>query len=477
MKRPLLLLASICFISLTGCSKDDPIVSDQTGTEEPTTNPMEPEEPESPVYFTFTARAANENFSSNEKLWVVLHDSDGEFLDYKIADPGVELTFESVDEPVTDKVTVTLLRKRTFNDDQISTSVYSYADVKTGSIWAEPSYKISSPAIGNFDFYANNVPEWHSFIVTSADSYGIEGNSDSYSFQYPEVQPGNLRADDIQIYEENDFFFLLSDRQLKSKYMRLPDVQPGDSVVVDASQLLDFDKITTIDLPQHNAVNFGVTAFSNNNGVTQRVRLTPPTFGFDITLQEVELGYLNDFEQYSSYISIDIDDVNGYYYSKMGSPIDNITFPTTPTFNVTNNMSTDFRFTTNAAYVYQSTIFVANAPVAEGDNFSKNGTFWLHTATPESFSSLVTLPENLLTESGIYVDDFEYKGISIRTKSKAYDELLSSQFGVSLSEEFVPTETEFFSFSPENEQSAKGAKKHFSRKFDSGFSGIGHEFF
>lgn len=450
MKRPLLLLASICFLSLTGCSKDDPVVTDSISTEDPTTNP---EEPESPIYFTFTARTLQADSNSEEKTWVVLHNSDGELLDYKKAEPGVKLIFESVDEPITDGITVTVIEKSVWNGDDIDSRVNSYMDIEKGAVWTQKPYNLEEPS-GYFYFSAENVPDWKSFSVSSSDSFGAFGNSDYYyGFNNTDTEELFIREDGVRIFAEDDFIFLLTNTQGQTKYSMLPNVKDGDSISVDASKLLDFDKITKINVPQHSYLNFGVDALSFENGIQKSLNLGPRFFRSETPLETLELGYLNDFKDYRSYVSIRTGNI-GYSYSKTGSSIDAFEFPAAPSFDLMSASLTDFRFATSASYMYQASSFYANEPKEEGDR-SRNSTYWSVLSKPDSFKALVTLPEELLTESNVYFEDVKYGSTTIYTKSTTYEEAVDSQFSVSLPQGIVPLERESFSFSPAEEESAK----------------------
>ncbi|MGB7393752.1 MAG: hypothetical protein WA913_05105, partial [Pricia sp.] len=223
MKRSLLCLVSICVISFTGCGKDDAVESAQGREENPMPegeNPDKPEGPEDLVYFTFTARNEQENSALTRNTWITVHDSNGELLGYKKAEPGATLVFESEEEPVTDQITVSLVTTSQSDSESAKIGdVNTYREIDRGTVWAQRDYGIEKETSKDFTFEATNVPEWSMFSVSSQDSFTLQ-LSDSYSFEHPDVQEGNLLLNEVHLNQDEDFIFSLINTQGTAKYQR-----------------------------------------------------------------------------------------------------------------------------------------------------------------------------------------------------------------------------------------------------------------
>lgn len=459
MKRPLLVLTTVCFLALTGCSKDDPIApSEPQAEEEPAQEPQEPEEPESPVYFTFTARNEEVPESVNKNRWVVVHDSEGVFLDYKKIEPGATVVFES-EETVSDKISVTLFDTYQHETFPQSSQLQTFMAVDKGKVWAEADYRTVAET-GSFTFDATNVPDWASVILTSRESSGAFFTSDFYGYQYPDVEAGNLHLDNVAVGEEieEDFIFSVLDKQGKSGYLQVPGVQDGDSVIVDASQLSDFDQVLSVDLPAYKTINFSVVGMAEESGKlkSQLLQLYFGSSASDVNLETVELGYLNTFENYGTSFSISNEN-SSYGYYIVGSPLSTFTVPASIAFEVINDSSTDFSYTTDAAITYQSVSWQAAEPFVEGNNGSEH-TSWYVLSPAQGFEELLSLPEALIEESGIYLEDFKYNGTTLYTKSDAYAEVMDSRFSGTPNTKIIFTETENFSFRPAIDVTGKQGK-------------------
>ena len=456
MKRSLLFLMAFGVLFLTGCSKDDEVpINDQSTDEKPLPDQEKPEEPESLVYFRFIDKGIYSD-GVNLKRWVALHNSDGEFLDYAEILPGEELVFESEGEPLAEEITVTIIGRFTFGDGAKSSFVDTYVNVDTGSSWSIETYD-SPVKTGEFTFSMTNLPEWNSYVIDSGDSWERTGGS---RYQEPDVEPGALRADRVEIRAEEDFVFALSDNQGKIKYMDVPGVSAGDSITVDASNLIDFDSTVTIDFPE--SYNFGVDVAARymKNGLLNDLDISPTSFGLDETITSLEMGYLNRFDTYESSIYYSTDNFR-YNYSKIGTPITGFEFPSAPSFDLTDDSPENFAFTTDATFKYQSVQFVAEEPPGDGGfGFSRNRTFWSVYSPAGGHHTWVTLPDELLTESDIYINDIRYQGTTLSIKSLDYKAYLEQRFLEGRPNEINRGETEYFAFFSPSENTAKRARKY-----------------
>ncbi|MGB7394591.1 MAG: hypothetical protein WA913_09375 [Pricia sp.] len=89
MKRYRLLFLLMPALLLTNCAKEQTLPDQPTAEEKPT--PNEPEESESKAYFTFNSNNFQE--TSNLGEYLIIHDQEGELLDYRLYEPGSKVIF------------------------------------------------------------------------------------------------------------------------------------------------------------------------------------------------------------------------------------------------------------------------------------------------------------------------------------------------------------------------------------------------
>ena len=158
-RLPLILL--FVFL-LSNCSKSEtPIPQPDAGEQPDTEEPPEPQEPITEVYFTLNVLSPRQAGSNAE--WVIIHDENGNLLDYKQYEVGDVLKFEAAVDSLTDKISVTELQYIINEDGNRFHSLSTTTEVLKGSEWTigtdqEPPTSPTITKTGEFDLTVSNIP-------------------------------------------------------------------------------------------------------------------------------------------------------------------------------------------------------------------------------------------------------------------------------------------------------------------------------
>ncbi|MGB7394889.1 MAG: hypothetical protein WA913_10885, partial [Pricia sp.] len=194
--------------------------------------------------------------------------------------------------------------------------------------------------------------------------------------------------------------------------------------------------------------SFSIAGLTENQGSVQSELLSLYFAYYENIPENIQFGYLDDVDNYRSDLKFRFEEYY-YSYSKIGSAISTFAIPPVIGVDVSNEKPNDFQFTVDAPYNYHSVEFRASESFTNG-----NTTYWSVISPSGSSVKLVTLPEELLEESELYMVDFEYNGMTLHTKSREYDEEIKINIR-GLSDNKTKREVEFFSVYPSNGDTAK----------------------
>ena len=307
---PLLFTA---FLVLYSCSNDNSPQEEGIETEE--------ESPDAEVYFTLNV---DEGYFSNENQnWVVIHFSNGDIADYRAIRNDTSYVFEKLPSEIQNNnaFNVTFISMETSNGNSYN-SISTITLVGRGDVYnltKSEQQNAGDPhgeLIGNFDL---NVESLISPASTTISNKGgpIGGGAQS------ETVNGltNYRFYDVNLYDENRYLFSLYDSFGRGSHLFLDNIVDGESITIDRTQLMPYNQIVPVAVPENGEFFAQVLAFEEGQAVSPGggyvLCLVFPFDGENFTSNIFELGYLNGFETYYTAFTFRNDDFF-YNFKKTG---------------------------------------------------------------------------------------------------------------------------------------------------------------
>ena len=287
MKIKYVLLFFTAIYSLISCTEgteiDEPIAK-----EEPI-----PEEPKEEVYLTYRL---NEHSDTTEiEYWVIVHDQDGELLDYKSIKEDSTLTFSAIDTALvnTEKLVVTTLSVAEY-ENLSSHNLYTYTDIPKGFKWnsSEPeeassifteklnTYKSNESTnsltykAGNSSITVNSAPTILKYQVYSPKSGVVDSN-------YNIINEETFSIENIELLSGIRYLFFIGDAEGSLKYHFFELGSDSQDVILDYNQFKDYEYVLETTLPQN------AYQFSTSNGFGT---LTNPKIAYEALNHQPKTG-------------------------------------------------------------------------------------------------------------------------------------------------------------------------------------------
>ncbi|WP_411029525.1 hypothetical protein [Spongiimicrobium sp. 3-5] len=399
MKCPYFFLLPFLCLFIISCSKDE---ESSSKDEEKTSD-----DPKSEVYFT--VKTACEDDSSAMDNWIIVHGEDGQLLDYKTYETEEVLTFETSEEEIPAKFTVTTLEVREIQGFP-SHILESVTEVTKGSIWdntctvsPEP---ISNPTLGKFNLSVNNVPFQPVFYgFNISDGIGI---SDA---RFNTVSNGGFTDFEEQIdikQNGDDYLISIFDGNGDFKYHFLDEYTNGANISLDYSEFASYDSYLEFDVPPYERLFFTTTGYEDNSEkqYTMYTVLAPGFYSNPVDI--LKPGYLDRFSTYNIILIIDVLDGYTYSYTHLGPKPEAINIPEKPMFTIQNTDIHNFEFSTDLEDYISKSIgwsYSAEDPISDGTN-----TYWSVRSVKGYNPVIGDLPEDLLQKyPQIHIQDLKYK--------------------------------------------------------------------
>ena len=446
-----LIFGTILFFN---CSKDETTFKNPEA-EEP--NEQEPvvEEPKPMVYFTFTVDESYD--TSSEDNWIILHDTNGELLDYRPYESGQTLEFEALESELTDKINVSLfinkLQLLGVSSELCEGDKYSgttYPDVSKGSHWTQGKYATrldggpSKEILGNFNLNLTNVPKENNFIN---DETPTMDNGNVSTVRFPDVHSDKttIASGDTKTYirngvrnwQDTEYLMTTLNESMNFKYMFFKNPEVGADITLDYNNFNSFDSYSYLPmLPENKKITLQLLGFENETSFkTDTGFLLLTIFGRKIQDIQVPLGYLDRFTHYKTFLNISFE--NYFYDYHMIGPKPDIAFiPEKPQLNYSIDQLNGFDLTVDVPYVRRKDSWVTPGPVSME---TCSTTVWDVVCNQENYPIIGELPEELFTQypkleklqnltyysSTIYLQSENYQEFLIKEFDPTYDHIIS----------------------------------------------------
>ena len=437
-----LIFGTILFFN---CSKDETTFKNPEA-EEP--NEQEPvvEEPKPMVYFTFTIDESYD--TSSEDNWIILHDTNGELLDYRPYESGQTLEFEALESELTDKINVSLfinkLQLLGVSSELCEGDKYSgttYPDVSKGSHWTQGKYATrldggpSKEILGNFNLNLTNVPKENNFIN---DETPTMDNGNVSTVRLPDVHSYKtiITSGDTKTYIRNgvrnwrdtEYLVTTLNESMNFKYMFFKNPEVGADITLDYNNFNSFDSYSSLPiLPENKKITLQLLGFENETSFKTDTGFLLLTI-FDRKIQDIQvpLGYLDRFTHYKTFLNISFE--NYFYdYHMVGPKPDIAVIPEKPQLHYSIDQLNGFDLTVDVPYVRRKDSWVTPGPVSME---SCSTTVWDVVCNQENYPIIGELPEELFTQYPKLekLQDLTYYSSTIYLQSENYQEFLIKEF-------------------------------------------------
>lgn len=431
-------ILTLLFCVMTfNCSDDDAPMDEPIVEEQPNIQPEdsgESNEPETEIYFeAIVGNDFNTEISDN---WLIIHDEDGNLIDFKPFEKNDTLRFEKPKEKVLDKFTITTFWVGTLTG-RAPFTIRSYPDVPKGSNWVigilnyvPPSY-LEPEILGSFDVTVSGKLISPSMRVIS-NILGSEIGNGAYSISTNNSNGDWVYKKTVDLLEDNDYYLTFMNPLGDAKYYYLQDVKNQSVFDLDYDLLSDFDSYINMELPVTSKIYFRLRGYKDTPTV-----ITSPGYDFyrinsEISGQGInpsfELGYLgNTFETYSFYLTAILEDYT-YSYNFFGAELpSSIIVPKRPNFSIDNANIHEFKITTDLDYKRRISSWTSAQIPSNSDERITN---WFVFASPSTTSIIGNLPDEITSNyPEMDVSKLVYESSSIFIEESAnYSEFLEAYF-------------------------------------------------
>lgn len=431
MKLSYLSFLLLTFI-LIGCSKDEPVIKEPEveQKQDPQPDAEEEEETTPETYFELNV-AIGYHASIFKEGYVVIHNSNGDLLNFMEYGDGSQLKFEATEAMVvTDKLTITQVVHSELGGGDDFYSIFTFPEITKGTVWNLERGESTFNPDGEFKVRINDVPGWKFYTVSNKDGHGPSGSSYYKWLNNPEdAEPFIDSSPDW--FPENDFLVSLIDGNQEMKYVDLSNVAQNDSIVLKSEDFQEYDNYLTIDMPDYERFGAKVQGFDSNQDFSQfgGLRVSSSVdYAYDDKTSEIVLGYLSRFSKFRTSINIEEE---GYEYSKSsyGERPSSIIIPEKGTMTISNDDLYNFSFDTNLSFVRQLSTWAI--PFSVNLSGANNSTTWRVYSGQEIEPTVYALPDEIIARyTNINLESLKHKGTELFIQGDSYQDFMERRLGI-----------------------------------------------
>lgn len=355
------------------------------------------------------------------RSWIVVHDSNGDLLEYKELIAGNEFLLNTNKVVEGNYIDVTILEHNINNTGLKLFELKSYTNVELGqTIYINSETVPAITGVGDrLKLNVVNVPNFHEFQLSPYSG----GSATQGVFKSNEkLLEISTTVNDL----EQGFFFYVKDEDENLKYKIVDGTGiVGGEYTLDFNQLSSFDQIVEFKFPTSSSYSLSVSGKDSN---------VPGHFHTVVTGKHLgnhphstwKAGYLINFDQYETNLRIDYSGYKLVYLNKGAIPNGNITWPTANNFIINNKEFDKFSSNVPSTMTYRESIWNYYSSV---DRFVVNWIVYSQSSTQlaKDFPSEILDLHPLL--KGI---NLEYTQTTFYIGPRTYDNFLRVAFGVEI---------------------------------------------
>ena len=377
------------------------------------------------IYFTVNVDPLLK--TSETENWIILHNSDGNLLDYRSYESGDILVFESEPINLTDEIALTSFSYRN-SEGEIRHTLKTFLEIKKESIWnfkpfSSTNYNnLTGEQIGAFDVTISNIIKPFSF--ETSDISGILPDNENFR-----IITGNTATKTHKLFEKSEeHMFSIFDGNGDFKYTFVKNIIDKDLLELDYSDFNEFDIFLSINPPPNGSFIAEVYGLENDQEFVGRTSflLNSLYAETDEIQNSINLGYLNRFNKYQTLVIFNTDDYF-YLYENYGNIPENISIPENKTITISDQSISNFSFSTNVNFVRKINEFVYKQGEIDLDFIENNWQIESSNSEAQTFEG--SIPEELLVKYPEFiVADLVYTKTYLYLSFGSYSEYLQKRF-------------------------------------------------
>ncbi|MGB3142761.1 MAG: hypothetical protein WBB24_01525 [Maribacter sp.] len=426
--RKLSVLAFLVFFILFGCTKDSPDTTETDSDE----NTEEPEVLTNEVYFTL--KIPEDYFTSEFEGWVIAHDHDGQILNYRKLENNSSFSFEKPKLKYKYSQEITLLTVFKNNGNTYH-NLNTYTFVQDSAIWELTKETIS-------DYSSERGQEIGKFTMNVIDLispaiYKITNKNGTPSFLSGSTTfnngSTNIFFDEIPLYEENNYLFSLYDSSGTPSYMLLENLTDGTNITFNQSQMRFFDNTVSLGIPEGGEYFLSVLGYEADQQLNESngyvLSLILPFDRDKISSNQIEVGYLNRFENYITTFNYSNDKFY-YSYKKFGEAPTHFGLGNLERWNleIMNESITDFQFNGPSQNLYNRKQHSWNTSSGIRD-VEYSQTVWTVYKGIDDYHKIGEIPEEILNSyPNLDIKNINYGSSTFYLDELTYQEFLDASF-------------------------------------------------
>jgi hypothetical protein len=290
------------------------------------------------------------NYSGGEN-WVILHDINGEIIDYRAFKNSDKLVFENDKAIAEDKINVTILKYQE-SSGSISHIVESFLAVDAGITWtlkAPATLPTSLPQIGEASIEISNVSDFYMYAFTN--KIGSTGSSEWSG------GTGILKVNPPLFAGASNYLVSIDPGVANPKYKYFENLLDNDLIKLSLNDFQEYDSYLDVSFPPTKDVIVYVQGFESDRptyflGYLLYQGLSP----YKADKTSLKIGYLNRFDRYLSTVTVNYLN-SRYYYTKSGTKPASISLPFSLTVNLTNTTFKNYSYSVNGEFIYRSSSY------------------------------------------------------------------------------------------------------------------------
>ncbi len=405
------LILILLFLVVLGCSKNE--------TKENISETKSLQE----IYFSLNV---GNNYINDSSLgnWIIVHDENGNILDYSKYKNGDKLSFEAPKDSVSDNLRITILNSFYHTSEgQKKFFLETFPNVPKKSIWnfnssiPNTNALLQNPIVGKFNINVNNIPEVKNHTLTGDNIILTTNTTISDSNQ--------LVINNVDLHERNTYFLSILDGNNDLKYTFIKNVKDGDTLNLDYENFQNFDSYLNVNLPPNKYLSTPLSVIAYEKDLNQNSGVYTLNHRYDssywnVGLNYIKIGYLDIFEKYKVDFQLALEGYV-YKYRKEGSKTENLIVPEKPNFTYEDSSIYDFSFSIDEDYIRKVNTWKYD---------SESSTIvWQIFSDSKANLNFNKLPIEI-TEAypEMNIDSMKYKSTSIYTKSKSQLDFIEDLF-------------------------------------------------
>lgn len=414
----------ICF----ACSKNSPEAPNPESE-----SPIEeiPKEEQKEAYFTINI--ADDGFPEEEENWIVIHDLNGNIMDYSFIENAASYNFEKKLSELKNTFNVSLINIRSETGNTYH-YLSTYTNIDKGSTWnlIDREIAASTPlptAVGAITINATNLISPASFTLSTKNGYYNSVTSNTTTAN----GLTNMTFDLVPLYDEKTYLFSMYDIYGNGTYLFLENLYDRQNVTFDKTQMLAYDQTVPVYFPEGGDFFSLIFGFEEGQQYNERggylMNFFLPSDGEKLISNLVNLGYLNSLNKYRTMINYTNGKFN-YRYQKFGDIPTGITIGNIEDWNVDvlNGSMNNFQYSGPSYNTYSRSRFSWETTNGTRD-IDYVRTVWLVNQGRSAYSFPGELPEEILnTNPTLNTSNLLYSGAVFFLEEFSYQEFINDNF-------------------------------------------------